>query len=249
MPSYQDMATQPSTILNDYESNNETQSAGNKATFVPTFWINNVWSYTTMLAVTIATGFAFLVINLMVIACFCIMGRRPSRSHSHVKESLHPAVTCAGRSDIADTSLTLSAHKYDFATTERAKYLNQIMDGKIPTSDLTKEKENVGESNSASCERALFKRGSIGSIIDLTKMHPLLAQDVQQTYEITDPQLLQHALSHHVDPSFSFSNFLTSSVTNKSTDVIPDYHQPFCEQRRLRIPTKKKQDSQHEIAV
>lgn len=241
-------------ITTNSEADNSEKST-NKTSHVPTSWITNVWSYTTMLAITIATGLAFLIVNLMIITCFCVMGRRPPSFY--IKESMQQQSALSSRLENVNLSLPAPTKYNDLTDMEKASSFQQP----TPFDDISMsavqsafESERENKQDRAFCGKTTFSAESVGSIIDLTKMHPLLVQSSNLITRERDSSLLPHehvAVSRQFKQSFSFGDLFFSSSTSKSLDVnnIHDNQQYLCEQRRLRISSHQKRKSRHEIAV
>ena len=234
----------PITTSSEAE-NSEILTNRTSTSYVPTSWVTNVWSYTTMLAITIATGLAFIIVNLMIITCFCIMGRRPSSSF-HIKEP--PNIT---RMDSVNHSKTLPTSNYNDIVDMEKIQPKVLDDMNVSVDQVVFEAEGQNKLDRAYCGKSTFSAESVGSIIDLTKMHPLLVQGSHLITCERDSSLLSHehiAVSRQVKQSFSFGDIFFPSSTSKSFE-LNNIHDNQCEQRQLRISSHQKRKSRHEIAV
>ncbi len=252
LPPHTAVGTYPITTNSEADI---SENLTNKTFHVPTSWITNVWSYTTMLAITIATGLAFLIVNLMIITCFCVMGRRPPSFY--IKESMQQQPALSTRLENANLLLPAPTKYNDLTDIEKASNFQQptpFNDISMSADQLAFESQRENKLDRVFCGKTTSSAESVGSIIDLTKMHPLLVQSSHLISRERDNSLLPHehvAVPRQFKQSFSFGDLFFSSSTSKSVDVnnIHDNQQHLCEQRRLRISNYQKRKSRHEIAV
>lgn len=255
LPQITVLSNNPLNSKIEQENDSVTFSNTRRATFsdVPS-WITRVWSYTTMLTITIVTGLAFFIVNLAIVICFCIIGKKSNFSHNSTKlapqtdflqqmEITPDASKCAtmlnnGKSNHLDKPAVCFKENFPRGIERENVELgltDQIADV-VESSNIALQ----GSSSSLSME-------CNGSIIDLTKVNSLLVHN----NHITEPERsplytqLKSTISsnddHHLyrNQSFQFSRLSLNSNDkhNEPTQIIN--HNRRESQREIK----------HEIAV
>lgn len=112
------------------------------------------WTFTNMLIVIVSTGSALLMLNLMVIICFCNLRKRTGDGSSGNRS--HPHSTLP-RMDSAATAMTqgsTSASRFEVETEKTAAFKQMMVE--VSTTDGRRMTSSSAE--------------SVSSVIDLTRM-------------------------------------------------------------------------------
>lgn len=237
----------------EQENDNITFSNTKKTTLSDaTSWITRIWTYATMLTITIVTGVAFFLVNLAIVICFCIIGKKPHLSHSSAKSTPQPvflkqtettsdALKCTILNNGKPNHLDKPAVCFDenFLIGIGRKNVELGLPDETPEMVVTSSMMLEGSPPSLSIE-------CNGSIIDLTKVNSLLVQRNHMTEFEHSPihTKLKSVISsndHHLYPNQSFQ-FISLNSNDKNNEIS----QPNVINHNRR---ENQRELKHEIAV